>query len=110
MIKPVILLFIANLFMTMAWYGHLKFKNASMWLIIVVSWGLAFIEYCFQVPANRMGSQYFSVTQLKVMQEVITLVVFAGFSAWYFKESFKWNHLVGFLFLVAAVFFVFKKW
>ncbi len=96
--------------MTMAWYGHLKFKNASMWLIIVVSWGLAFIEYCFQVPANRMGSQYFSVTQLKVMQEVITLVVFAGFSAWYFKESFKWNHLVGFLFLVAAVFFVFKKW
>ena len=71
---------------------------------------LAFFEYCLQVPANRLGNAYFSVTQLKVMQEVITLVVFAGFSAVYFKESFKWNHLVGFFCLVAAVFFVFKKW
>ena len=110
MIKPVILLLIANLFMTIAWYGHLKFKNASLWLIIVVSWAIAFIEYCFQVPANRIGVNYFSVTELKVMQEIITLVVFAGFSAWYFKESFRWNHWVGFMCLVAAVFFVFKKW
>ncbi len=110
MFKPILLLCIANLFMTVAWYGHLKFKDAALWLIIVVSWAIAFIEYCFQVPANRIGSTYFTVTQLKVMQEVITLVVFAGFSAVYFKETFKWNHLVGFLCLVAAVFFVFKKW
>lgn len=110
MLKPIILLCIANLFMTVAWYGHLKFKNASLWMIIVISWLIAFIEYCFQVPANRIGHEYFTVTQLKVMQEVITLIVFAGFSTIYFKESFKWNHLVGFLCLVAAVFFVFKKW
>lgn len=110
MLKPILLLCIANLFMTVAWYGHLKFKSASLWVVIVASWAIAFVEYCFQVPANRLGHQYFTVTQLKVMQEVITLVVFAGFSAIYFKESFKWNHLVGFLCLVAAVFFVFKKW
>ncbi len=108
--KPIILLCASNLFMTMAWYGHLKFKNKALWLVILASWGIAFFEYCLQVPANRIGSNYFSVTQLKVMQEVITLAVFAGFSAVYFKESFKWNHLVGFLCLVAAGFFVFKKW
>ncbi len=96
--------------MTVAWYGHLKFKNSALWLVILVSWGIALIEYCLQVPANRMGVEYFSVTELKVMQEVFTLVVFTGFSALYFKETFKWNHLVGFLCLVAAVFFVFKKW
>ena len=96
--------------MTVAWYGHLKFKNNALWLVILASWGIAFFEYCLQVPANRLGSGYFSVTQLKVMQEVITLVVFAGFSAVYFKESLKWKHLVGFILLVAAVFFVFKKW
>lgn len=108
--KPIVLLCASNLFMTAAWYGHLKFKNSALWLVIVTSWAIAFFEYCLQVPANRLGSGYFSVTQLKVMQEVITLVVFAGFSAVYFKESLKWNHLVGFMFLVAAVFFVFKKW
>ena len=79
----------SNLFMTMAWYGHLKFKNKALWLVILASWGIAFFEYCLQVPANRIGSNYFSVTQLKVMQEVITLAVFAGFSAVYFKESFN---------------------
>lgn len=110
MLKPIVLLVIANLFMTVAWYGHLRFKNASLWLVILASWAIALIEYCFQVPANRLGNTYFTVTQLKVMQEVITLVVFAGFSAIYFKESFKWNHVAGFLCLVAAVFFVFKKW
>ena len=110
MLKTIILLCIANLFMIIAWYGHLKFKNASMMTIIVASWAIAFIEYCFQVPANRWGHEYFTVTQLKVMQEVITLIVFAGFSMVYFKETFKWNHLIGFLCLVAAVFFVFKKW
>ena len=108
--KTVALLCASNLFMTAAWYGHLKFKNRALWLVILASWGIAFFEYCLQVPANRIGSDYFSVTQLKVMQEVITLAVFVGFSALYFKESFKCNHLVGFLCLVAAVFFVFKKW
>ena len=108
--KPIVLLLCSNLFMTAAWYGHLKFKSTAIWTVIVVSWCIAFFEYCLQVPANRIGSNYFSVTQLKVMQEVITLTVFAGFSALYFKESFKWNHLVGFACLVAAVFFVFKKW
>lgn len=108
--QTIILLTAANLFMTVAWYWHLKFKTSALWLVILVSWGIAFIEYCLQVPANRIGSNYFSVTQLKVMQEVLTLIVFALFSAWYFKESFKWNHFVGFLCLVAAVFFVFKKW
>jgi len=108
--KPIALLFASNLFMTVAWYGHLKFKNRALWLVILASWGIALFEYCLQVPANRMGSGYFSVTQLKVMQEAITLIVFAGFSAVYFKETLKWNHLVGFFLLVAAVFFVFKKW
>ena len=93
--KTVALLCASNLFMTMAWYGHLKFKNRALWLVIVASWGIAFFEYCLQVPANRIGSGYFSVTQLKVMQEVITLAVFAGFSALYFKESLKWNHQIG---------------
>ena len=110
MYKPILLLFASNIFMTVAWYGHLKFKNSALWLVILVSWGIALIEYCLQVPANRMGVEYFSVTELKVMQEVFTLVVFTGFSVLYFKETFKWNHLVGFLCLVAAVFFVFKKW
>ena len=108
--KPIILLCASNLFMTMAWYGHLKFKNKALWLVILASWGIAFFEYCLQVPANRIGSGYFTVTQLKVMQEVITLSVFTGFSVLYFKETFKWNHLAGFLCLVAAVFFIFKKW
>ena len=76
--KPIILLCASNLFMTMAWYGHLKFKNKALWLVILASWGIAFFEYCLQVPANRIGSNYFSVTQLKVMQEVITLAVFAA--------------------------------
>lgn len=108
--KPIILLCASNLFMTVAWYGHLKFKSHAVWAVVLVSWGIAFFEYCLLVPANRIGSNYFSVTELKVMQEVITLLVFAIFSAWYFKESFRWNHLVGFLCLAAAVFFVFKKW
>lgn len=96
--------------MTVAWYGHLKFKNSAIWLVVLASWGIAFLEYCLLIPANRMGHQYFTVTQLKVMQEVITLLVFAVFAMWYFKESFKWNHLVSFILLIASVFFVFKKW
>lgn len=108
--KTIALLTASNLFMTMAWYGHLKHKDKALWIVILASWSIAFFEYCLQVPANRIGNGYFSVTQLKVMQEVITLSVFAVFSVLYFKESLRWNHLVGFLLLVAAVFFVFKKW
>lgn len=106
----VILLTISNIFMTFAWYGHLKFRSAPLWIAIAVSWLIASVEYCFQVPANRIGSYNFSTAQLKTMQEAITLVVFCGFSVFYLKESLKWNYLVGFSFMVLAVFFVFKKW
>lgn len=108
--KTIALLIASNFFMTVAWYGHLKYKNKALWIVILASWSIAFFEYCLQVPANRIGSNFFTVTQLKVLQEIITLTVFTGFSILYFKESFKWNHLAGFLCLVAAVFFVFKKW
>ena len=93
-----------------AWYGHLKFKNAPLFLVIVVSWAIAFFEYCLQVPANRIGSDTFTTAQLKTMQEVITLVVFCAFSVLYLKEELRWNYFVGFGFMVLAVFFVFKKW
>ncbi|HOZ75705.1 MAG TPA: DMT family protein [Flavobacterium sp.] len=114
------LLVLSNIFMTLAWYGHLKFKelkwfeNAGLIAIVLVSWGLAFFEYCFQVPANKIGYEGnggpFSLLQLKVIQEVVTLVVFVVFSMLFFKnESFRWNHALGFCFLVLAVFFIFKK-
>lgn len=106
----VFLLVISNIFMTFAWYGHLKHKDAVLWKVILISWLIAFLEYCFQVPANRIGSYQFSTAQLKVMQEVITLVVFSVFSVLYLREELKWNYIVGFLFLIGAVFFVFKKW
>ncbi|MEW5822556.1 MAG: DMT family protein [Cyanobacteriota bacterium] len=107
---PVILLIFSNIFMTMAWYGHLKFKEISIFIVILVSWLIAFIEYCFQVPANRIGHQVFTAAELKTMQEVISLVVFSGFSIFYLKENLKWNYIVGFILIVIAVFFVFKKW
>lgn len=107
---PVVLLTISNIFMTFAWYGHLKYKSAPLVTVILVSWLIAFAEYCFQVPANRLGHRHFSAAQLKTMQEVITLVVFAAFSVLYLKEELKWNYLVGFGLIVGAVFFVFKKW
>jgi uncharacterized protein len=114
------LLLIANIFMTFAWYGHLKFreytwfKPSGLFVIILLSWGMAFFEYCFQVPANRIGFKEnggpFSLLELKVIQEVITLTVFTIFSMLLFKNQvFKWNHLVGFVFLVLAVYFIFKK-
>jgi uncharacterized protein len=106
----VLLLTISNIFMTFAWYGHLKFKDQPLWLVILVSWGIAFFEYCLMVPANRWGNATFSAAQLKMIQEVITLLVFSGFSIWYLREPMKWNHLVGFACLLAGVFFVFKKW
>ncbi|HYO08676.1 MAG TPA: DMT family protein [Tepidisphaeraceae bacterium] len=103
----IVLLLISNVFMTFAWYGHLKHKTAPLALTIVASWGIAFLEYCFMVPANRIGHGTFTAPQLKVMQEVITLVVFAVFSVLYLKEQMKWNYLVGFGFILLAVFFVF---
>ena len=108
--KTVILLTISNIFMTFAWYGHLKFKNKPLFLVILVSWLIAFAEYCFQVPANRIGHGQFTAAQLKTIQEVITLVVFSVFSVLYLKEDLKWNYLVGFGLMIAAVFFIFKKW
>jgi uncharacterized protein len=107
---PIFLLLISNIFMTFAWYGHLKFKSAPLWQVILTSWLIAFVEYCFQVPANRLGSYQFSAAQLKVIQEVITLVVFSVFSVWYLKEGLRWNYIVGFVMMLGAVFFVFKKW
>ncbi|MFA5075164.1 MAG: DMT family protein [Candidatus Babeliales bacterium] len=105
----IILLILSNIFMTFAWYGHLKFKEVPLVKVILISWLIAFFEYCLQVPANRIGSTRFSASQLKIMQEVITLSVFAVFSILYLKESFKWNYLIAFFFIVGAVFFTFKK-
>ncbi|MBU3759383.1 MAG: DMT family protein [Candidatus Omnitrophica bacterium] len=104
------LLIISNIFMTFAWYGHLKFRHEALWKVILVSWLIAFAEYCFQVPANRIGSYQFTTAQLKTIQEVITLSVFCVFSVCYLKEELKWNYLVAFGLMAAAVFFVFKKW
>lgn len=95
--------------MTFAWYGHLKFKDAPLWKVIVASWLIAFLEYCFQVPANRIGHHQFTAAQLKMVQEAITLLVFCGFSVFYLKEQLKWNYIVGFLMLWGAVFFVSRK-
>ncbi len=106
----IFLLIVSNVFMTIAWYGHLKYKSSPLWKVIFISWLIAFAEYCFQVPANRFGHGQFSAAQLKTIQEVITLVVFCVFSVLYLKEDMKWNYLVGFFFMVVAVFFVFKKW
>jgi hypothetical protein len=96
--------------MTFAWYGHLKYRQTPLFKIILVSWLIAFFEYCFQVPANRIGSYEFTVVQLKTIQEVITLTVFAVFSVFYLDAELKWNYFVGFALLVAAVYVIFKKW
>lgn len=108
--KTILLLLCSNIFMTIAWYGHLKFKQVALWKVILISWGIAFIEYCFQVPANRIGHGVFTATQLKTIQEIVSLVVFAVFSVFYLGEPLKWNYIVGFVLIVAAVFFVFNKW
>lgn len=105
-----VLLVISNVFMTFAWYGHLRHKDAPLWLAILVSWLIAFAEYCFQVPANRIGHGQFTAAQLKTMQEVITLLVFCAFSVLYLKEEIKWNYWVGFVLMGGAVFFVFNRW
>ena len=106
----ILLLTISNVFMTIAWYGHLKYKDSPLWIVILASWGIAFVEYCFQVPANRIGHYQFSAAQLKTIQEVITLVVFCVFSVVYLKEELKWNYLAGFAMMVGAVFMIFKEW
>ncbi|MGE0425541.1 MAG: DMT family protein [Reyranellaceae bacterium] len=108
-VAPIGLLLVSNVFMTFAWYGHLKFTDKPLWLVVVVSWGIAFVEYCFAVPANRFGHTAYSAAELKTMQEVITLLVFAGFSVLYLKEALTWSHAVGFAFIALGAFFVFKS-
>jgi uncharacterized protein (DUF486 family) len=109
MIKPLILLFFSNVFMTFAWYGHLKNLKASpLWIAILVSWGIAFFEYTLQVPANRIGSEHYSLAQLKIIQEVITMIVFAGFSILYMKESIKLDYLWASFCILGAVYFIFR--
>jgi hypothetical protein len=110
LMTTILLLTLSNIFMTFAWYGHLKYRHAPLFKVIVVSWLIAFAEYCFQVPANRIGSYQFSVAQLKTIQEVITLTVFSIFSVLYLREPLKWNYLVGFVMIVGAVAVIFKKW
>jgi uncharacterized protein (DUF486 family) len=123
LMRTILLLLLSNIFMTFAWYGHLKFRTAALWVAILASWGIAFFEYCLQVPANRLGyfgevgavqgaqaaQGPFSASQLKTIQEIITLVVFVGFSVMFLREPLRWNHLVGFGFIVLAAMFIFKK-
>lgn len=109
-LTPIVMLFASNVFMTFAWYGHLRYKAAPLALAILVSWGIAFIEYCLAVPANRWGSAVYSPVELKTIQEVVTLAVFAGFSVLYLGEAFRWNHAVGFALVAGGAFFVFHRW
>jgi uncharacterized protein (DUF486 family) len=104
---PILLLVGSNVFMTFAWYGHLKYKSSPIWIVIFASWGIAFFEYCLQVPANRWGHAVYSAAQLKTIQEIITLVVFVFFSVWYLGEPLKWNHLAGFALIACAAFLIF---
>lgn len=104
------LLLMSNIFMTFAWYGHLKFRDKPLLMVILASWMIAFFEYCLQVPANRIGYSQFNGAQLKTIQEVITLLVFSVFSVLYLGEPIRWNHLVGFGLIIAAVYIIFKKW
>ena len=108
-VAPITLLIASNVFMTFAWYGHLKFKTSPLWIAVLASWGIAFVEYWFAVPANRIGSAVYSAAELKTMQEVITLVVFAGFSVLYLKEPLGLNHLVGFALIAAGAALIFKS-
>ena len=106
---PVLLLVGSNVFMTFAWYGHLKYRTAPLATVILASWGIAFLEYCLAVPANRIGAAVYSAPQLKGMQEVITLLVFAGFSAWYLGQPLKWNHWAGFALIAVAAWLIFLE-
>jgi uncharacterized protein len=106
-IAPIALLIGSNVFMTFAWYGHLKFTDRPLWIVILVSWGIALFEYCLQVPGNRIGYRVYNPAQLKSIQEIITLGVFVVFSVTYLDASIRWNHLVGFALIIAAAFFIF---
>jgi uncharacterized protein (DUF486 family) len=106
-LTPVLLLLASNVFMTFAWYGHLKFKTSPIWIVIFASWGIAFFEYCLQVPANRMGHAVYSAAQLKGIQEILTLAVFSVFSVTYLGEQIRWNHVAGFALIAAAAFLIF---
>lgn len=108
MVTPILLLCVSNVFMTFAWYGQLRFPNTPVWLLVLAGWGIAFFEYCCAVPANHFGHRVYSAAQLKTMQEVITLVVFAVFSLTYLGEPLRWNHLASFACLVGAAYFAFK--
>jgi uncharacterized protein (DUF486 family) len=108
-IWPILMLVASNVFMTFAWYGHLKHKGSLLFMAILASWGIAFFEYCLAVPANRMGSEVYSTAQLKTIQEVITLIVFAGFSIFWLKESFSYNHLIGFALIAIGASFIFRS-
>jgi uncharacterized protein (DUF486 family) len=109
-VLTILLLVASNVFMTFAWYGHLRFKAAPLAIVIAVSWGIALFEYMLQVPANRIGYGYFSAAQLKTIQEVITLITFAVFSTLYLKEPIGWNHALGFAFIALGAYFIFHKW
>ncbi len=106
-ITTILLLLASNVFMTFAWYGHLKFKESSLWLVVLVSWGIAFFEYCLQVPANRMGHGIYNAAQLKTIQEVTTLLVFVAFSVLYLGEPLKWTQILGFAFIIIGAYCVF---
>jgi uncharacterized protein (DUF486 family) len=108
-VVPVVLLLFSNVFMTLAWYGHLKYKTSPLVLAILASWAIAFVEYCLAVPANRIGSATYSTAQLKTIQEIITLLVFAGFSVIYLKEPLGWNHAVGFALIAIGAAFIFHR-
>jgi uncharacterized protein len=107
-LTPILLLIGSNVFMTFAWYGHLKFTDRPLWIVILASWSIAFFEYCLQVPANRYGYEVYSPAQLKAIQEIITLTVFVVFSATYLGASVRWNHIAGFALIVVAAFLIFK--
>lgn len=109
-IAPIALLCVSNVFMTFAWYGQLKFPTAPLLIVIPVCWGIAFFEYCFAVPANRIGHTVYSAAQLKTMQEIITLIVFGIFSVTWLGEAIRWNHIAAFFCLIGAAFFSFAKW
>ena len=107
-VTPILLLIGSNVFMTTAWYWHLRYKETPLFAVILISWGLAFVEYCMAVPANRWGSAVYSAAQLKTIQEVVTLAVFAGFSVVYLHQAITWNHVIGFALIAAGAFFVFR--
>ena len=107
-VAPILMLAASNVFMTFAWYGHLKYKTSALWIAVLASWGIAFFEYWLAVPANRIGSAVYLAAELKTIQEVITLLVFAGFSVLYLKEPLGWNHLIGFALIAGGAFFIFQ--